>query len=600
MVIINGKTFYNLEEAVQKNMCDIKALKFGLHIVDQVNTVTDLPDDANVGDTYLVGYHKPFEFYTKLETYWLNLGTLESTVPGPKGDKGDPGISGVRGTKWTVAVGGPIFSGVEINHDCWLDITNGNVFYFVDNAWMLYGSMRGPQGPQGPQGPRGENGSQGAIGPQGPQGNSGATYRIKAIITSTTELPVKPDNPSDTYLLKTDTLNQLYVWAGGLWTNVGSITQVGTEVIANSGEPANQNLDTIIIGDVPYLVDTTLIKSQITSLQEAEVAIYGAIQRIDNIAAENTKLINNNKQSLDNAIIGINNRIDNLYGDITFEEDSEPTITKIVPNNVLPNAMLKSFSGMSIYSDQEERWIDSKVTEIVIKGANLIPFPYLHASGEQGEGITFTYGNDGIVYANGTSTGQIAFFLLTNFEVNEDLVLSGSPIQPNTSIYMEVVKLNNEVVYLGASQGESILIPSNEYKKINSLYCQINTADVVCNNLAFKPMLNKGSTALPFTKYRVDTNPIPQAIQDLDGYGVGNETKQNEVDVANNKYIQRVKHQIVNGIDTIVELSEEIVTELPVRLPEYIHTEATGSIEFIGAVTQIPNTIIYEKKGTRQ
>jgi len=68
------------------------------------------------------------------------------------------------------------------NNDFFLVAPTGEYFQKVNGAWLLRGSIKGPQGPpgeagpQGPQGPKGDQGDpgpQGIAGPQGPPGEAG-------------------------------------------------------------------------------------------------------------------------------------------------------------------------------------------------------------------------------------------------------------------------------------------------------------------------------------------------------------------------------------------------------------------------------------------
>lgn len=59
--------------------------------------------------------------------------------------------------------------------------------------------------------------------------------------------------------------------------------------------------------------------------------------------------------------------------------------------------------------------------------------------------------------------------------------------------------------------------------------------------------LEISSAPTPYSPYNVQQFPIPQAIQQLDGYGWSAGDVYNEVDYANKQYIQRVGRVIVNG-----------------------------------------------------
>lgn len=92
MIIICGKTYYNLEEAVRRLTELIgRSTDVVKQIRGQAETVDDLPDAAsvNIGDTYAVGLASPFNYYVALADGWLNLGEFPM--------QGDPGADGENG-----------------------------------------------------------------------------------------------------------------------------------------------------------------------------------------------------------------------------------------------------------------------------------------------------------------------------------------------------------------------------------------------------------------------------------------------------------------------------------------------------------------------
>lgn len=63
-------------------------------------------------------------------------------------------------------------------------------------------------------------------------------------------------------------------------------------------------------------------------------------------------------------------------------------------------------------------------------------------------------------------------------------------------------------------------------------------------------MLNKGSTALPYTPYVEHTLPIPTAVQALDGYGEGvNESVYNYIDLEKKQFVKRVGNVDLGTLD---------------------------------------------------
>jgi hypothetical protein len=127
---------------------------------------------------------------------------LDSLV-GPQGAKGDTGEQGPQGDQGPQGEAGP----------------------------------EGPQGAKGDtgeQGPQGDQGSQGEVGPEGPQGETGESLKILGTLNDESELPLS-GNTGDAYIISED----LYVWDGSGWTNVGKITgPTGANVEVSNTPPS--------------------------------------------------------------------------------------------------------------------------------------------------------------------------------------------------------------------------------------------------------------------------------------------------------------------------------------------------------------------------
>lgn len=259
MFVIDGKTYRNLEEQVQKNKEDIarhyeisRVLNgLGIKVLGRVNTEEDLPDpvdyDGEYGDCYLVGPEDAtsFDYYVwtrenadvgHYSPYWLNIGNLQ--IAGPQGPAGK--------------------SITNITID---PITTYPTFYYSDGSFVTVPSpTRGPKGPQGeagPQGSPGPTGPQGPSGPIGPRGPAGPTgpagsFRIMGTITSSTLLPeASASLNGDAYLINSTTEGYAYdLWViigsspeNYMWQNTGPLG-VGTRITVQGQPVSSWNADT--------------------------------------------------------------------------------------------------------------------------------------------------------------------------------------------------------------------------------------------------------------------------------------------------------------------------------------------------------------------
>lgn len=262
-ITIDGKTFRNLEEQVQKNKEDIAnhyaidrvLANFGIKVVGQIADASGLPDpvtyEGSYGDAYAVGAVEPYNFYIYTrpdvnsghpDNYWLDVGGLAIVGPqGPQGIQGPQGETGASST-WFAGVSPPFEN--NKNGDMFLQLNSGdatgNVYrYVTGSGWQgPVGNIRGPQGAQGARGLQGVQGPQGPQGPQGvqgPQGTPGQTFYVEGTLENTGQLPIPTQAiRAGAYLIPSETVSgeyDMWVIVGGhnegdelTWFNAGRVT----------------------------------------------------------------------------------------------------------------------------------------------------------------------------------------------------------------------------------------------------------------------------------------------------------------------------------------------------------------------------------------
>lgn len=143
--------------------------------------------------------------------------------------------------------------------------------------------------------------------------------------------------------------------------------------------------------------------------------------------------------------------------------------------------------------------VQTTVKEIrgkTVATTNLIPYPYSDGMSKTTNGVTFTVSSDGSVTANGTATGAATFVLKVSItdviDKNKDYYLSGCPAGGSTSTYY--LRFDGT----GVDTGTGTLINITDDTQRNC-YLSIS-AGYTANNLIFRPMLNAGSEAKPYSK----------------------------------------------------------------------------------------------------
>ena len=125
---------------------------------------------------------------------------------------------------------------------------------------------------------------------------------------------------------------------------------------------------------------------------------------------------------------------------------------------------------------------------------NLIPYPYTETT-KTANGVTFTVNSDGSITVNGTATSDADFMLLRGpiQGYSESYFLSGCPSGGSDTTYYI-----SENFTASKDTGNGVVLnnlPSDQVWRI------IIKSGTTVNNLVFRPMLNEGTEAKPYSKW---------------------------------------------------------------------------------------------------
>lgn len=179
--------------------------------------------------------------------------------------------------------------------------------------------------------------------------------------------------------------------------------------------------------------------------------------------------------------------------------------------------------------------------EVRVFGAQLITKTYTSATIN---GITYTVNDDGSVTANGKATSN-SFFVLSILPKVNDVFLSGGKSESISIVYTNMVNKGYKDI------GNGIYIPNQfDYEKYPNSRIQIQiTEGTTVTNEIIRPMLNVGSTALPWEPCKLQplTLSTPNGLPGIPVDSGGNYTDEkgqqwicDEADFERGKYIQRV------------------------------------------------------------
>ncbi len=275
-----------------------------------------------------------------------------------------------------------------------------------------------------------------------------------------------------------------------------------------------------------------------------------ASEAVEELRTELSPRINRNTEDI--TILG--KKVTNLEQGITPDPFVTDT-TGIVPVNALPYAEVVKVGGMTYRDEATNTLKTAKPTSIESRGANLVINEYKDKSGTK-NGVTFTVHEDGSVTANGTAEALTDFGLrytsshYLTLEPGKTYTLSGCPKGGGTTSYRMAIEETGTYKGVASDKGDGSTFTANIVNHF--LFIRIASGATV-NNITFKPMLVEGDVVVPFKPYRadaVDTLEIPEAVQALDGYGLGiNSNYYNRIDWDKRQFVQTVKRVELDGTE---------------------------------------------------
>ena len=316
-------------------------------------------------------------------------------------------------------------------------------------------------------------------------------------------------------------------------------TRTANETARKTAENARQSAETQRLTDEANRVAN---EQQRVSAEASRDATFKSWATDISLLPDMSARISRNSKRLD----GLEQRIKPS----PFVFDDAVAYQKDVPSNAVVAAEIHKIGGMTYRDETTNTLRSAKVTVIKSVGVNLIPFPYTESTKTQ-NGVTFTVNDDGTINVNGTASasGSFSFYNSSELRVNGTYTLSGITGGDSTGsslyYYQLYVDGTSKIFNPNGSRTEQL---SGTVTKIVLFY----KMGATFNNLTLKPMLNKGTTALPYTPYVEHSLAIPEAVQAIDGYGLGVSAEyHNYIDWLKKQFVQMVKKYIFTGNETV-------------------------------------------------
>lgn len=254
---------------------------------------------------------------------------------------------------------------------------------------------------------------------------------------------------------------------------------------------------------------------------------------------------------------------------LAFQEDSEIAYEKIVPVGAEEYALVKRLGGMS-YKDEETQTLrDTKPTSLESRGAQLFDESAITGASNNKLVPTNAYG----VVENGYLKAKYSSYASAVYWLPFSMKLTKGTYTISADMYVgNVCPSLTIVIGLGVERKSAITARTNLYaydtwerKSVTITLAEDNIYYFVASGIGdstnytkldvrFKDIqIQRGETATefhPFFAEPIDTLELPEAVQSLDGWGLGISAEyNNHIEWRNGRvfYVQMVDETILNG-----------------------------------------------------
>nr|DAI41859.1 MAG TPA: hypothetical protein [Caudoviricetes sp.] len=218
------------------------------------------------------------------------------------------------------------------------------------------------------------------------------------------------------------------------------------------------------------------------------------VEQFDELKADNQTFKDSMTEQQETFESTVTENVDNIRY-VVETETAPPIIEEASGAEItLDDSAYRQVRGLNLYGYSRQ---------MQTTGAQLIKYPYLKSDGFTNSGITYTVSDDGIITANGTATDQSLFCMaseLSDWRPSGEVFLSGCPSGGSPTTYrMQMCNYNAEE-RIAIDNGEGTVVNFTNADASWNLCIRI-ASGYTANNLTFKPMLNSGTSALPWEPY---------------------------------------------------------------------------------------------------
>ena len=210
------------------------------------------------------------------------------------------------------------------------------------------------------------------------------------------------------------------------------------------------------------------------------------VEQFDELKADNQTFKDNMTEQQETFESTVTENVDNIRY-VVETETAPPIIEEASGAEItLDDSAYRQVRGLNLYGYSKQ---------VKTTGAQLID---LASKGTTQNGVTFTIKEDGGIVANGTATSATALAMnVPSHPSSGQYYLSGCPSGGSNATYrIELRDASGAVLHADEGSGSAFTVSQ-----------EVSIADIriasgyTCNNLVFYPMLNSGTSALPWEPY---------------------------------------------------------------------------------------------------
>lgn len=279
--------------------------------------------------------------------------------------------------------------------------------------------------------------------------------------------------------------------------------------------------------------------------------------------------------------------------DISAKGEDVPFDSVIIKNESNEVVTFTNYVFSFVIGEFSSSMITSPVTAVKAVGKNICPFKNITET-TQSNGVTYEALGDGGIHVYGTATALSNRYFTAYYgeplPIGYKMTRSG--VERGYGVAFAIARMKKDATAPGGWRvdtymGDTFETIEGDYQY--RIYLQVDVGKTV--DLIVYPMLEAGTTATDFAPYTERIYPIPDAVQQLDGYGLGISSRYyNYIDFDRKVYVQNVARRAPQAGDVSSETMLAADDYTLYVLPEAKLVDISQVIEFSDGVIDITDS----------